>query len=190
MRKLATTLAAAAAAIVVVTLPAASSAQPAAPADGSQPDFAEQAEAAGLTAREAERLQDRVDQEVARTDGTQVSLNKVLWGNGGAATLLALPGEERARDVTDPSANTAGQECNYEYLCAYTDAHFGGDKFELWECDTYSVPTFASWINNQTTGTTAYFRDGSGSLWLATTAYEYDAYDAGSQQYVWTITNC
>lgn len=190
MRKLATAFASAAAMLVAVVLPTASGAQETDPVSGSDAEFSQQAEDAGLTVREAANLQRRVDREIARTDGTQVSLNKVLWGDGNGSTLLALPGERQARDVTDPSANA--QECDYENLCVYTDTYYDGDEYSFWKCGTYDVSTipFESWINNQIPGTTAYFWDSNGDLLLATTAYDYDPVDATVGLTTWTIKNC
>jgi hypothetical protein len=192
MRKLATALAAAAA-ISVAALPATSSAQETKATGGADAGFAQQAEDAGLTAREAAKLQHRVDQEVARTDGTQVSLNKVLWGDGSGGTLLALPGERQARDVTQASeSNAVLHDCEYENLCIYTGSNYGGDKYWMWDCKTYDVSDiyFESWVNNQTPGTTAYFWDSNGNLYLSTTAYDEDPYDPGAGTYTYSITNC
>lgn len=54
-----------------------------------------QVEANDLTPAQARSLQARVDRVVARTDGTQVAINQVVWDGGD--TLIPLPGEERAR---------------------------------------------------------------------------------------------
>jgi hypothetical protein len=56
-----------------------------------------QVEANDLTPAQARSLQARVDRVVARTDGTQVAINQVVWDGGD--TLIPLPGEERAREL-------------------------------------------------------------------------------------------
>jgi len=56
-----------------------------------------QIEANDLSPRQARYLQTRVDRVIARTDGTQVAINQVVWDGGD--TLVPLPGERRAREL-------------------------------------------------------------------------------------------
>lgn len=84
----------------------AAGASPAADRNGS-PGFAAQASSLGLTSAQADGLQRTADGYLAKTDGTQVAINKIVTRAGGEL-LIPLPGEKYARDLADKNgARTA-----------------------------------------------------------------------------------
>lgn len=131
----------------------------------SAASFAAQARDVGLTAQEAELLQQRVDQVVAETGGTQVAVNEVVSADGTTETTLTLPGERAVRDLTDADSSSAaaGQwACDYGALCFYTGTWGWGDRKQFVTCKMHQLGEWAyggSWLNNQTPGTRARFFD-------------------------------
>ncbi|TDO55475.1 hypothetical protein EV651_114171 [Kribbella sp. VKM Ac-2571] len=125
-------------------------------AAGTKDPFADQARTAGLSAAQARSLQNDVDREIAATGGRQVAANKVEWDGGG--TVLPLPGEARVRDLT--AAGDTYYRCPYLSLCTFTGKGYGGTMHYMSACREYAIPyIFASWINNQSSGLHAVFRD-------------------------------
>lgn len=129
-------------------------------AEGSVNPFAEQASAAGLSADQARTLQANVDRELAASGGKQVAANKIEWAGG--ETLVPLPGEATARDLT-AAARPTYHRCPYLYLCTFYGTNYTGTMHLMKECREYSTEVydeyFHSWINNQSNGTTAEFRN-------------------------------
>jgi hypothetical protein len=121
--------------------------------------FADQAHAAGLSVDQARVLQANVDRELAASGGRQVAANKIEWDGG--ATLVVLPGEATARELT--AARGTWNRCPYLYLCTFYGTDFSGTMHMMKECREYSDETytqsFHSWINNQSSGTRAEFRN-------------------------------
>lgn len=122
--------------------------------------FTAQAEAAGLSARKADALQDKVDGYLAKFkgQGKQVSPNQIDLG--GAVLNVAVPGEAQPRQLVAPASSVlAVHQCNgpayYEWFCAYEYENRGGDNIGMWTCANYLIPwaSTGSWENNQTTGT-------------------------------------
>ncbi|MFF0341152.1 hypothetical protein [Kribbella sp. NPDC004875] len=123
---------------------------------GSEGLFADQARTAGLSAAQARTLQDAVDREIAATGGRQVAANKVAWDGGG--TILPLPGEARVRDLTVTGGTY--YRCPYLSLCTFTGKNYSGTMHYMSKCREYAIPyIFGSWINNQSSGLHAVFRD-------------------------------
>jgi hypothetical protein len=136
-----------------------------------------QIEANDLSPRQARYLQARVDRVIARTGGTQVAINQVVWDGGD--TLVPLPGERRAREL-GTSARAASERsphglrgpdnCHYLQFCTYYHRNYTGIESRMVSCVLHEdrAGIFGSYINNQTRGTRARFYD-SGVELIATT---------------------
>ncbi|GAA2664489.1 MULTISPECIES: hypothetical protein [Actinosynnema] len=130
--------------------------------------FTAQARAAGLTAEQAEGLQDKVDDYLREVGGKQVAPNRIDLG--GAVLTVTVPGEDRTRFLGEVGANVDNApECNgnwarYGWFCAYENERFSGNNIGMFYCGVYYIPwiTMGSWHNNQTTGTRPwlYFNNG------------------------------
>ncbi|MFI8914825.1 peptidase inhibitor family I36 protein [Streptomyces sp. NPDC053513] len=174
--------------MAVLALVAAPSAAGAATGGG---EFAAQARAAGLTGAQAKSLQERVDGYLAKVHGTQIGANKIAVPGG--ELLLALPGEEHARDLGSKDAGVgvlAG--CPYTYVCAYSGENFGGDELRLFTCN-YPVRiywnTTGSWINNQRSTLYARFYDRDGIVrWTSPGGYSEDRH--ADWRWVWWLSPC
>ncbi|BCJ56830.1 peptidase inhibitor family I36 protein [Micromonospora endophytica] len=139
----------------------------AAQAATSEPNFAAQAKAAGLTGAQAKELQKEVDAIRADTGGTQVAINKIdLKGVGNI--LLSLPGQSVAYEVDSigqpPQVGAA--TCPAQTFCAFAGPGATGNRLNLFTCKTWALSKATNWftgsgsyINNQTTGTRAVFVD-------------------------------
>lgn len=156
--RIARTLTAAAALVALAATPATADREWHLPPDGPTAhttDLRAQAEANGLSPGQAQSLQARVDRVVARTGGTQVAINQVVWDGGD--TLVPLPGERRAREL---GASTSGTRhgCEYFQFCTYGKRPFGGMVDRMSSCTWHiSHGFFVSYVNNQTPGTRARF---------------------------------
>ncbi|GAA2664485.1 MULTISPECIES: hypothetical protein [Actinosynnema] len=121
--------------------------------------FTAQARAAGLTAEQAEGLQDKVDDYLGEVGGEQVAPNRIDLG--GAVLTVTVPGEDRTRALVggattlDNDPQCSGNWARYGWFCAYAQEHFRGDNIGMYDCGGYPIPwsTTGSWHNNQTTGT-------------------------------------
>lgn len=152
-------VAAAALALLAVGLTGPASAAPA------QADtvFGAQARAAGLTQAQADALQAKVEGNLARLGGRQVSANEIRLAEG-ATLLVPVPGEKYARDLTSPAGTRSALawECTYEYFCMYRGQNGTGERLALYYCQDYALDNWVglgSWWNYQTTGTRAQFKD-------------------------------
>jgi hypothetical protein len=156
----------------------------------AQPDFSAQAQKAGLSSAQAEHLQTEVDGYVAKTGGTQVSANKILIPGGDM--VVRAPGQKVAQDLADPSAISPKLTCAYGHLCGAADGAGGnGATFDYYYCGYYELPGLVGdghWINNQTSGTVAYFYNSDGSFRWATGG----AYSTGTASWtpVWYVSPC
>ncbi|MFC9606719.1 hypothetical protein ACFTTN_25080 [Streptomyces niveus] len=142
------------------------------------PDFTKQARGLGLTGAQARSLQSRADDYLAKTGGTQVSVNEIRV-KAGAVLTLALPGEKYARNLDGMAgANSAqGYVCPYGSLCAYSLRNYEGDAIDI-RCTYISMPWSGngSWHNNQVTGRKAFFYDSNFNLgWTSPGASSWDA---------------
>ena len=90
-----------------------------------------QIEANDLSARQAQALQTRVDRVIARTGGTQVAINQVVWDGGD--TLVPLPGERRAREL-GTAARAPSDHCKYYQFCTYYYRNFTGIQSRMQSC--------------------------------------------------------
>lgn len=143
--------------LVVALTPAASASALTAGAATTSQDFNAQARAAGLTAAEAEQLQQRVNTRLEQLGGKQVAANKIVYDTGGFL-LLNLPGEKYARELGQPIGIQAS--CTYTYFCAWSGLDFTGEERAEFRCAVLIIIPWAgsgSWINNQTLGTRANF---------------------------------
>jgi hypothetical protein len=163
--------AATAALVALATAPAmAHAAQPAA----TDAELRAQIEANDLSPRQARYLQARVDRVIARTDGTQIAINQVVWDGGD--TLVPLPGEREARELgTDPrgfgtAARQPSDNCKYFQFCTYHTRDWHGIENRMQSCVLHNDRggIFGSYRNNQTPGTQARFYN-SGVELIATT---------------------
>ncbi|MFJ2163230.1 hypothetical protein [Streptomyces sp. NPDC087856] len=124
--------------------------------------FEQQAGRLGLTTTERQSLQSRVDVYLKRTGGTQVALNKVSLDNGKGYVLLTLPGERTVRDIS-AAGHPSFHGCAYYFFCAFQSVSFEGDVNAWSDCDVDEISFigYGSWVNNQTAGTRAQFKDES-----------------------------
>ncbi len=160
-------------------------------ADGARADFAAQATSAGLNAAQARSLQKRVDGYLASTKGTQVGANKIALPGG--ELLLALPGEQKARDLDAaavPGDTVNG--CRYSYVCAYMYENFNGDRFDMFTCNhlfRITWNTTGSWINNQRADlyATFYSRD-QVARWTSEGGLSWD--ESADWSWVWYVSPC
>lgn len=180
-----------AAGAVIALVPSVSSAA----ADGGPAaNFAAQAHNAGLTSSQAATLQARVDSYLAKAGGVQVAANEVSVPGGDV--LFALPGEKRARHIDGASNGsvTPMVSCAYHYICGTSGQDYTGDVVTASHCGTdVEVPDsftgYGSWINNQTPGVKAYFKNKSHSK-IYTTAAAYSYNSSYNWKPVWYIDAC
>ncbi|GLZ37282.1 hypothetical protein Acsp05_09070 [Actinokineospora sp. NBRC 105648] len=152
-----------------------------APTAQAAPGFTAEARALGLNAEQAASLQARADDYLAKLGGRQVAANKIALS--GADVYLTLPGERTAR--------TASAACAYGHMCAYQSTYYYGDVIDMYVCNDYGIPWVnnGSWINNQTTGTKAKFKDNAGNVgWISPGAYTSDGNAPWS--WVYSVKNC
>ncbi|MEU6557103.1 hypothetical protein ABZ915_43725 [Streptomyces sp. NPDC046915] len=142
----------------------------------------------GLTSAEATALQNRVDAYIASVGGTQIAADRIRLGTGAVLTL-ALPstaGADRGE-----AAQVASYTCRYGHFCAYSDVNWSGDVIDMYHCADYKIPWFGngSWINNQTPGTQAGFKDNDFVVrWADPGAYSSD--DVADWSWVHYVKNC
>ncbi|MFI9386006.1 hypothetical protein [Kutzneria sp. NPDC052558] len=125
------------------------------------------ASAAGaIPAAQAQQLQARADYYLATMGGVQVAPDQIDLD--GATVHLLAP-------------NSPAYTCAYKHFCAYRYQNFVGglpdDVIDMYYCQNYYMPWGGrgSWINNQTRGTSAVFKDGDGVVGAATPgAYSQD----------------
>lgn len=155
-------------------------------------DFATQASRAGLSAAQARTLQTKVDTEIAKRGGTQVSANEILWKDGKGKTVLVAPGQKRAASLAgDGKAAVAG--CAYYYICLYEGHNRQGTMHELFYCSEYQTfYPIGSYDNNQTPGTRARFLNSNHGLfqWSEPAHSIVDYYDYKDSLEVWYVDPC
>jgi hypothetical protein len=186
-------------AALVVLAAAPAMAQEARPA-ATDAQLRAQIEANDLSPRQARTLQARVDGVIARTGGTQVAINQVVWDGGD--TLVPLPGERRARELgpdgtpSDPSPRSLhgpDDDCGYYQFCTYFGPYFTDIMTRMESCVLHDGRgIFQSYINNQTEGTKARFYNSAVEL-IETTPpalMAAPAYDPMEASAVWYIRPC
>lgn len=140
--------------------------------------FALQAQRAGLSTTKAAELQQEVDKYLAKTGGVQISANQIKYS--GAVLTVAVPGEQRARDLTAVSSARVLTACPYYHVCLWQNANFTGSSMTLYYCNTWVYIPWASsdgsWDNNQTPGTKMGVRALIGSPWFSWPAYWLDSH--------------
>ncbi|MES9511888.1 hypothetical protein ABWJ92_36805 [Streptomyces sp. NPDC000609] len=150
--------------------------------------FAAQAHKEGLTDADAAALQRRVDGYLTTMGGKQVAANKIDLG-GGSSVVLTLPGEKRARELT--GTKRILDSCDSKTFCAFQNSQWWGDQIQMYRCDDYIIPwtTIGSWINNQSTGTVAQFKDNTATVrWVDGGAFAQD--DTADWSWVLFVNNC
>ncbi|MEU4801946.1 peptidase inhibitor family I36 protein [Actinosynnema sp. NPDC023587] len=104
-------------------------------------------------------LQARVDENLGLYGGgKQIGINQVEYLGGTLLLTLKLPGERSARAVQEPVGTAGVANCQYQWVCLWTDTHFNGDRLAKYACQTITVPQMfqdntGSVHNNQTTNT-------------------------------------
>ena len=82
--------------------------------------------------------------------------------------------------------------CNFEYFCAYPNTNFGGTPIRMLRCGVDVFIPFGgngSWINNQTAGTRARFKDASHRV-IFTTPGAFSADTSYNWSLVWFVQAC
>ncbi|UQA96665.1 hypothetical protein [Streptomyces halobius] len=158
--------------------------------------FTAQARAAGLSASQADALQEKVKRYLDTMGGKQVAPDRIQLDGG--MVYLTVPGEKNPRDLAAEAGAApyynpcAGGGADYKHMCAYRSTNFSGDTVDMYTCKRYYFSTWGgrgSWDNNQTTGTVARMYNPSGSLIYRTPpAHSWDA--NGSWDPVRSIVNC
>lgn len=121
--------------------------------------YAAEAGAAGLSARQAAQLQDRVEARLAtlKVPAQQVSYNEIRTKDGSASITLPSPGA------------AASSSCSSGYLCLWAGANWSGDKLSFYKCEFRDLGDFGfdnrltSYKNNQSSGTRAKFYNWEGA---------------------------
>lgn len=139
-------------------------------APSSESVYAAEAGAAGLSARQAGQLQNRVDARLAnlKVPAQQVSYNEIRTTDGSASITLSSPGV------------SADSSCSYTYLCLWAGAKWSGDKLSFFKCEFRDLGDYGfdnrltSYKNNQSSGTRAKFYnwEGGSSPWV----YKFDSH--------------
>ncbi len=128
---------------------------------GRQGAFAQQAKQAGLSTKQADALQKRVDRVLGQhSQAKQVSANKVLLD--GASVTLRAPGQKVAHNLAD------GIEAKGKYICkeGHLCMRVHGNVKDFWKCKTWRLKGWTGdgpFVNNQTDGTVARFYNQDGS---------------------------
>lgn len=115
--------------------------------------YAADARAAGLSARQAGQLQDRLEARLAKlkVPAQQVSYNQIRTDDGSASITLTAPGA------------AASTSCSYYYLCLWTGSSWTGEKLSFSACQFRDLSDYGfhdvltSYKNHQTTGTRSLF---------------------------------
>lgn len=82
--------------------------------------------------------------------------------------------------------------CNFEYFCAYPNTNFGGTPIRMLRCGVDVFIPFGgngSWINNQTAGTRARFKDANHHV-IFTTPGAFSANTSYNWSFVWFVQAC
>ncbi|WP_143532069.1 hypothetical protein [Saccharothrix sp. ALI-22-I] len=176
------------------TLVASTEASAASP-DGAGARFAAQTERAGLNSAQAAALQEKVDGYLAQQGGTQGSANRIDFPDG--RLIVALPGEEYARDLGASGVQPAGLgQCSYRFFCGWKDAHYKGDFWQRSKCGVYhEIPDgwnrSGSWWNNQSEGIRAEMFDRDYLMVYRTPPAGPKARDAeGDWKPIWYVWAC
>lgn len=139
-------------------------------------DYTAQARAAGLTATQADALQDRVDDFLA----SHPTARQI------AADRLTIPGGAVTLDVPGTDVGVTAISCSSGWLCI-RDGY--GDRYDYYYCGLYEFWGIGNgeFNNNQSSGTVARFYNENGSLRWTNTAK-----DTGTASWtpVWFVRPC
>lgn len=142
---------------------------------GIQPKFAAQARAAGLSATQANRLQQEAARYISKYGGTQAALNVVDFRGG--RIVFVVPGERYARDLATQSHVLAAASCAYQYFCAFNGTSYTRSELQYYYCveDVMPWSTEGSYINNQTPGVrAAWYGSANTEIYVTPSAYSQD----------------
>ncbi|MFC9686086.1 peptidase inhibitor family I36 protein [Streptomyces sp. NPDC056948] len=122
--------------------------------------YAAEAGAAGLSARQAAQLQDRVEARLAKlkVPAQQVSYNEIRTADGSASITLSSPGV------------AAVGSCLNLNLCLWAGMYYDGEKLSFSSCKFRDLGDYdfdnrlTSYINNQSSGTRVKFYNWEGGL--------------------------
>lgn len=185
----------------------------------SRSDFTAQALRAGLTRTQAATLQTRVDSYLAQLGGTQVAANEIRLAHGADLLLVlpgektahsltatpssATPAAGSKTAAPNAIAPFAGSQCwvanpsaccSYHYICGWSGEYGTGDVVTAYYCGSdvevpNSFTTYGSWINNETAGVRAYFKNASHKV-VYTTPGALSSNAAYNWHPVWYIDAC
>lgn len=120
------------------------------------------AEVVAMSPAELWQLQQRVDQQLANSEGgKQIGPNTISYYDGNVLVNLVLPGETFARRVND-DFEVQADLCAFQWSCIYDNTNFAGDnalrvaKFNCEEINLSSIGwanRVSSIHNNQTSNT-------------------------------------
>ena len=145
-----------------------------------------QTEANHLSSQQARSLQAQVDQVIARTGGTQVAINRVVWDGGD--TLVPLPGESVARELGATTLAGDVYGCHAYQFCTYATKTFTGVVDRMSSCTTHqSHGVFYSYVNNQTPGLRATFKDYYGFVLAQTMPAPYHGTTSYGDRTIWIV---
>ncbi|MET9224518.1 peptidase inhibitor family I36 protein [Lentzea sp. NPDC003310] len=95
-----------------------------------------------------------------------------------AGAVLALAaGTTTASAAPQPGEVGAAATCGRGHFCAYSGINFTGTVIDMYKCRDHYIPwtSRGSWINNQTGGARAQFKDNNGIVrWTSDAPYTDD----------------
>jgi hypothetical protein len=115
-----------------------------------------------LTAAEEQAMQAVVNEHLRYSVGAQqISINQIAYANGSVIMTLPLPGEQRARAITEPMTPPGVPNCAFKHVCLWSDTNFNGTRIDRVVCNGmkyFVLPapfnvSIGSIHNNQTPGT-------------------------------------
>lgn len=102
-------------------------------------------------------------------------------GLAAAGAFLAVAAGTTGAASASPAAESNGMgiaaTCARGHFCAYSGINFTGQVIDMVRCENRSIPWFGhgSWINNQTGGARAQFKDNTGTVrWTSDAPYTDD----------------
>jgi hypothetical protein len=154
MRTFARNLVATAAVAVLATVGLATSAQAT-----SRTQASADVPAVSLTPADKQALQRQLDGHLNDYGaGRQTGINQVSYDNGRIVLTLPLPGETRARAISEPVTPMGVANCAFAHACLWSETNFNGARLDRVACGTIALgapfnSSTASIHNNQTTNT-------------------------------------
>ncbi|GAB1819158.1 hypothetical protein [Herbidospora sp. RD11066] len=134
------------------------------------------APAPALTDSQKQSLQAEVNKHLKDYGGgRQIAINEIAYQNDRLILTLPLPGEKKARSLSEPVTTLGTANCSFEYACLWTNTNFEGTRLSRYACETVTLAApFTSSVgsihNNQTTGTQTMLLNASRQILNATLA--------------------